>query len=54
MVVVLVIGPKVRRFKLSGDDAFLRAIKFRSTTSFGVQVKPSAPRHMILRDVKEP
>jgi hypothetical protein len=38
----IVIGPKVRGFKPAEDDRFLMAIKIRSTTSFGGEVKPSA------------
>jgi hypothetical protein len=34
------------------DNGFLRAIKIRSTLSFGGEVKPSAPRRKILRHVK--
>jgi hypothetical protein len=36
------------------NDGFLKAIKIRSTTSFGVQVKPLAPCHMVLWHVREP
>jgi hypothetical protein len=36
------------------DETFLRAIKMRGTTSFGGEVKPSAPCHKISRHVKEP
>jgi hypothetical protein len=36
------------------DDGFLRAIKIRSTTSFGREIKPSATRYNILRHVKTP
>jgi hypothetical protein len=35
-------------------DGFLRAIKIRSQTSFGREVKPSAPCRRILRHVKYP
>jgi hypothetical protein len=38
MDIVHVIGPKVRGFKPADRDGFLRAIKIRSTTSFGVVV----------------
>jgi hypothetical protein len=48
MVSMLAIGPKVRGFKPSGDDGFLRVIKICSTPSFRGQVKPSAPFCMIL------
>jgi hypothetical protein len=53
MVSVLVIGPKVRRFKSGREDGFLRAINILSTTSFGGEVKPSAPCRKFLRHVKE-
>jgi hypothetical protein len=53
MVRVLAIGPKIRRFTSGRGDGFLRAIKIRSTTSFGVEVKPSAPCRKILRHVKD-
>jgi hypothetical protein len=38
------------------EDGFLRAIKVRSTTSFGGKVKPACPcdNTSILRHVKEP
>jgi hypothetical protein len=51
-VSVLAIGPKVRWFKPCRDVGFLRAIKVRSTPSFGGEVKPEAPCHNILRYVK--
>jgi hypothetical protein len=54
MVIVLAIGPKVPGFKHAKDDGFLRAIKIRSTPSFGGEVKPLAPCHKTLRHVKEP
>jgi hypothetical protein len=47
-------GPKVRGFNPGRDDGFLRAIKIRSTTSFGGEVKPSVPCRKILRHVKHP
>jgi hypothetical protein len=53
-VIVLAIGPKVRRFKPGQQRWILRAIKFRSTTSFGGKVKPSAQCCMTLRYVKDP
>jgi hypothetical protein len=34
-------------------DGFLRAIKFCKTTSFGGEVKPSAPLRKISPNVKE-
>jgi hypothetical protein len=42
-VIVLVTGLKVPGSNLDKDDGFLRAIKICSTTSFGREVKPSAP-----------
>jgi hypothetical protein len=54
MVGVLAIRPKVRGFKPGQDVGFLRAIKIRSTPSFGWKVKPEAPCRKILRHVKEP
>jgi hypothetical protein len=53
VVSVLTIKPKVRVFKPEGDG-LLRAIKIRSTTSYGGEVKPSAPGRKILRNFKEP
>jgi hypothetical protein len=35
------------------DDGFLRAIKIRSRTSFGVEIKPYVPCRNILRLAKE-
>jgi hypothetical protein len=43
MVSVLAIGPKVRRFRPSQVDGFLRAIKIHSMPSFRGEVKLSAP-----------
>jgi hypothetical protein len=52
MVSVLAVGPKVRGFKLGRRDVFLRAIKIRSTPSFGGELKPSAPCRKVLRYVR--
>jgi hypothetical protein len=52
MVSVLATRPKVRGIKPGRDDGFLRAIKIRSTLSFGEKVKPEAPCRKILRHVK--
>jgi hypothetical protein len=41
-VIVLPIRPKSRRFESGRGDGFLMAIKFRSTPSFGGEVKPEA------------
>jgi hypothetical protein len=43
MISVLAIGYKVHWFKPGRGDEFLRAIKIRSTPSFGGEVKPMAP-----------
>jgi hypothetical protein len=51
-VSVLAIGPKFHRFKPSRGDGFLRAIKVRSTPSFGGELTSSAPCHKISRHVK--
>jgi hypothetical protein len=45
---------KGRGFKPDGGDEFLRAIKIRSTPSFGWKVKPSVPCRKILRHVNDP
>jgi hypothetical protein len=49
VVSVLVTGPKGRGFKPGRGDGFLRAIKIRSTPSFGREVKLEVPCHKILR-----
>jgi hypothetical protein len=54
VVIVLVIGPKVCESDPAENDKFLRAIKIRSTTSFGREVKPSASCRKLLRHVKYP
>jgi hypothetical protein len=43
MVSVLALPPKVRGFKPSWGDGFLRAIKVRSTLYFSGEVKPLTP-----------
>jgi hypothetical protein len=43
VVSVFAIGPKGRGFEPGPDDGFLRAIKIRSTPSFGWEVKPKVP-----------
>jgi hypothetical protein len=53
LVIVLAIGPKVCAFKPGRGDGFLRAIEIRSTTSFGEEVKLSAPCCNILH-IKDP
>jgi hypothetical protein len=42
-----------REFEPSQGDGFLRAIKIRSTPSFGCQVKPEVPCRKILWHVKD-
>jgi hypothetical protein len=53
VVSVLAAGPKGYRFKPGQGDGFLRAIKIRSTPSFGSEVKPEVTCRKILRHVKE-
>jgi hypothetical protein len=53
VVIVLAIGHKVRGFKPDEVDGFFRAIKIRSTTSFGGEVKPSVTCRKIFRHVKK-
>jgi hypothetical protein len=52
VVIVPPIGPKVRGLKPGRGLCILRAVEIRSTTSFGGEVKPSAPGRKILRHVK--
>jgi hypothetical protein len=52
MVGVLVIRPKIGRFKLGQGDGFLMEIKIRSTPSFGGELKPETQRRKVLRHVK--
>jgi hypothetical protein len=52
VISVLVIGHKISRLNTSEDDGFLRAIKIRSTNSFGGEVKKSALCHKVSRHVK--
>jgi hypothetical protein len=53
-VVMLAIGPKFAGPNPAEDFGFLRAIKIRSTTSFGGKVKPAVPYRKTLRHVKDP
>jgi hypothetical protein len=53
VVSVLATGPKGCGFEPSQGDGFLRAIKIRSTPSFGWEVKPEVPCRKILRHVKD-
>jgi hypothetical protein len=48
------LDPRFAGSNLVEDDGFLRAIKISSTSSFGGEVKPSAPSRKILRNVKKP
>jgi hypothetical protein len=43
LVTVPATGPKVCGFEPGQGDGFLRAIKIRSTPSFGWEVKPEDP-----------
>jgi hypothetical protein len=52
VVSVLATGPKGRGLEAGQGDGFLRAIKIRSTPSFGWEVKPDVPCRKILRDFK--
>jgi hypothetical protein len=54
VVNVLAAGSKGRGFKPDRGDGFLRAIKIRSISSFGWEMKLDAPWRKILRDVKDP
>jgi hypothetical protein len=54
VVIVLALNLKFAVSNPAEDNVFLRAIKIRSTTSFGLAVKPSAPCGKILRNVKNP
>jgi hypothetical protein len=54
MVSILATGPNGRGFKPGRCDGFLRAIKIRSTLSFGWEVKPEVPFRNILRHFKNP
>jgi hypothetical protein len=53
VVSVLATGPKVRGFEHGQGDVFLRAIKMRSTPSFGLEVTPDVPCRKILRHYKD-
>jgi hypothetical protein len=53
MVSVLATVPKVSGFKSGRGDSFFKAIKIRSTPSFGAEVKPWAPCRNILQYVEE-
>jgi hypothetical protein len=49
---VLATGSKSREFEPGQGNGFLRAIKIRSTPSFGWYVKPEVPCRKILQHVK--
>jgi hypothetical protein len=53
VVSVLATGPKARGFEPGQGDRFLRAIKIRTTPSFGYEVKAEVPCHKILRHIKD-
>jgi hypothetical protein len=53
VVSVLATGPKGRGLEFGQGDEFLKAIKIRSTPSFGWEVKPEAPCRKILRYVTD-
>jgi hypothetical protein len=53
MVSMLATRPKGRGFEPGQGDGFLKAIKIRSTTSFGWEVKLEVPCRKILRHVKD-
>jgi hypothetical protein len=53
VVSVLATGPKGRGFEPGQGVGFLRAIKIRSTSSFGWEVKPEFPCLKILQRVKD-
>jgi hypothetical protein len=53
VVSVLATGHKCCGFELDQADGFLRAIKIRSTPSFGWKIKPEVRCSKILRHVKD-
>jgi hypothetical protein len=53
VVIVLVVGLKLRGFKTGRGRWICKGNKIGSTTSFGGEVKPSAPCRKILRHVKD-
>jgi hypothetical protein len=52
VAILLATGRKVRGSNPVQDSGFLWAITFRSTSSFGGELKTSAPCRMILRMIK--
>jgi hypothetical protein len=53
VVSVLATGPEVRGFEPGQGDGFLRAVKIRSTASFGWEIIPEVPCRKILLHVKD-
>jgi hypothetical protein len=53
VVSVLATGPKGRGIKSGRREGYLMAIKFRSTASFGWEVKSEVPCRKFLLHVKE-
>jgi hypothetical protein len=47
-------GPRFAGSYPADSNGFLRVVEFRSTTSFGGEVKPSISCRKILRHVKDP
>jgi hypothetical protein len=54
VVIVLTIRHKFGGSNPDEDDGFLRAIKIRSTSSFGGEVEPLAPFRKFSRHIKNP
>jgi hypothetical protein len=52
VVSVLATGPNGYGFEPGQGDGFLKAIKIRSTPSFGCEVKPEVPYRKVLRNVR--
>jgi hypothetical protein len=50
----LLLNTRFVGWNLAKDDGFLTAIKIRSTTSFGGEVKLAVPCRKIIRHVEEP
>jgi hypothetical protein len=48
------LDPRFAASNSAEGNGFLRAIKIRSTPSFGEEVKPKAPFRKILRHIKDP
>jgi hypothetical protein len=53
VISVLATGPKGCGIEHGQGDGFLRAIKIRTTPSFGWEEKPEVPCRKMLRHVKE-